>query len=910
MDHFPLRSTIGRILRVPNVSIGAGSSFGDPSHMQSHTKFSDALGIDRSAFFPRLLDPATGVEIGRAANGSGAMPADLLDAHYQFSGASYISLAINPHENEGVHDDSVVEIVLDFGGPLRIGGIGLLGHPYLPQNRTEDAGNAANFGLPQEVSLLPDDAGADEFVDAQTQTLIQNPERHSGLNIFSIRPTLTSQLIVRFGNLPRLATQVDLDGKVVTDAVGLLISALFVFEYGESVRYKPRAAIGLIASAIGKPDRSIIAPSSLGRPVERIAATRGRVAGAASTSIPDIWPQFFVGADQYRPVGHPKEGKQNYVVDTAASTVMVPRQTRVINEVFCSPKLHLDEDIWFYLEQAEEFARSIAAIEVTFGRQKPGMGPRPPLDIEVYSVDPSPGETANIWPDSPKDHKSHTLLASKRIARIERRSRIRFHQPNTQKVLLVRLINKGAKGDAFTLTDLQVLRSAHQVVVPRASRRQRIDRMHYRIVGASLAEDYARIGKSQASLRVTLEKGRNADNVIFEAQSLLDLMQNGGRLIANHRYWHQTKTVTDEKTQTHADHNTRETGTSAQGWRTSDQGPDVEWNEDGRLVHPDGSSNAPGDFHAYSSSETRTQTEHIGHETAGDLVNVMSLLDQVGLDSNMLNLRQNLDANGDGLIDNQPPRLREDDGPHSVSWLKVWQHTPDVGYVGMLSHLTLPPYIHALTDPGPAIEGLQKLATLPDDLSGFINDPLGAATELGAEVAPLAEFLKLVASSAIGNLSFSLGGQLIGGVSLSATTGQLVPQLSYSSTEGVAGMITKQGTRSNHSHSQIRNQSYDHVKTESKTTHGHSHRSVTTVHDEDKSRRERRSGTEVRWQGRDVDIVTGSVSIDINLPSLRDEIYGTLDHTIRVTVDQGKGEDALEIDVWFDIFDQIVWEED
>lgn len=65
-------------------------------------------------------------------------------------------------------------------------------------------------------------------------------------------------------------------------------------------------------------------------------------------------------------------------------------------------------------------------------------------------------------------------------------------------------------------------------------------------------------------------------------------------------------------------------------------------------------------------------------------------------------------------------------------------------------------------------------------------------------------------------------------------------------------------------------------------------------------------GAEILWQNELVDIITGSVGLDIQFPAIAEEIhYRTADDCIRVRIGSGVSSD-ITVDFWFDILEEVV----
>jgi hypothetical protein len=236
----------------------------------------------------------------------------------------------------------------------------------------------------------------------------------------------------------------------------------------------------------------------------------------------------------------------------------------------------------------------------------------------------------------------------------------------------------------------------------------------------------------------------------------------------------------------------------------------------------------------------------------------------------------------------------------------------DVGYVDVLDHLTLPSWIHHIANSpqmvAELLDAIGQFESLPGLIEAMLADPIGNALTAGTELAKFVELLTVLGTSTIGGFSVSGGGQAIAGGSISfSSPGVWVPQLTHSSLAGTSGQIAKSASRAMTSVSQATSDGYDHTIVRSEVESGSSSRTVTTERQLDQGEQRRATGPQVRWRGRYVDIITGSIPVGVTLPSPRAETYDDLDQSISVEFDNIAAD--IEVDIWFDVTEHIVPDE-
>ncbi len=129
--------------------------------------------------------------------------------------------------------------------------------------------------------------------------------------------------------------------------------------------------------------------------------------------------------------------------------------------------------------------------------------------------------------------------------------------------------------------------------------------------------------------------------------------------------------------------------------------------------------------------------------------------------------------------------------------------------------------------------------------------------------------------------------------------------MSFVNTIGSQGTIARQATLSGYQYAQHRNDSFDETTGTSAVLEGRSHHRIVRK-DPDGFDTERTRGGEVLWQGRLVDIVTGTIPLNLTLPATASRMnYRTVDEGVRVRLGNGVGR-SVSVDVWFDVLEETV----
>jgi hypothetical protein len=860
-------------------------------------------------------------------------PADLPLPPGMFDdGTLFAVIAIGPPVDEEISRRLWFEVEFAVAKPQRqpgipvVGGLCYSGDPYLPYYITAQGENSANFGLPREIRLAwghNDDHAA--FLDDESAITQQEPASHSGVHIIATGPIALNRVKVRFADFPRIIRRVGTSGAPgIEERWGVYLPFLFFFEYQEDVRFHPRVPGGLLAAVQVPANRThtyFAAAREDGTSVEDAA-------GFAADFI-------YTTEDpkEYFPLSAASIFRQHrrYGVHVLAST---PGDNRIetVEETFISQAVTRGDQVRLFIAQTEEHNRCLSGIRLAFPDRKivPYFtnGAMANLDVKVYELDPIEGVSPVDLTRDPATDKYATLVYHARgVAAGTPALNCRFIRPTTSRYLAVVFTSESERG-FVALDDLELVQSAHVTVSPRKSRTQRIRALNFRLIGANLAEDYARLGDKGFSFAIERVVAGERKDILFEARSLLDLLQlSGARLYANQRYLETTRDVSHETSITLAgSHDWRRTEAASDGWRRSQSGAGTTW-QAAAGGYARKLDDGPGDsatFETFSNAETRTRTQHLGGEAltaataltefraliqalpahpaaVGDVRHaLLKAIDALGLDSNSL-------RSGSGW----------EPGGRFWSGIAAGQVAPVQG----LLNVAIPPVLIP--------------ADFFQDLLTFFRDPLGLTPENALELLvgnPLFPFFAIVnglgfganigGSASLGIPPFSFSGN--SGVSVS--TSQLLPTLTRTNTTGSNGTISAHASRTGSSYSQSLNTGYDDSRLYSEYTDD-----STTTRDiardlfQEGTVRERTAGVGVFWRQQAMDIVCGSVPLSVTLPATADKVYRTTDDTIRVRFGNGMNDGLralllaapdgsprtdplgnVTMDVWFDLEEEVI----
>jgi hypothetical protein len=895
-------------------------------------------------FLPHIESPSGDLQ---PANGSGNLfpPAD-----YPFALEDpLVSLfATSPEGSPGPDASRAlwVSFRIRLAKPSLVGGILYSGLPTLPARINEHGETKTNFGLPRELRLtcFPEPNVHGVFIDSELNWSVQEMISHSGLHYLRTEPTWTDFLLLRLSDFP-LFGGVALpnselpnnpwdppdEGYMIregSDFHGFAIPYFSVFTYAESSRYRPRVPAGLLG--VTAPDRS-----------------------------PDAGPELYPELIHTSPAD---QGKTDYMPFTAASMLregrtFIEKSRNLIKECFVSEPLESGEQVVVFLEQGEDYERCVAGIQL-----EPIIVPHDTVNrddvkakllqllqlpedvrfcsavrIRVYELDPPEGISPTTLDRAGKYctlHADQLLSAYKAAPEAPNLQRsIRFLHPTTVRFLAVELTNAGADRGSLVVRQLNLQQSAHVSVQPRPAKTQRLRAVHFRFIGRDLAEDFAGLGSDGFSISIERLVAGETKDVLLSARSLLDLQHLGlGRLFSNTRRRAVEDEIVDQGPKIGVNTERRLIQSRASGWRAAasrdDLSDPVDW--DPLLAAHNGK------YGIHSNQEIRTHSRHLYPDSAnilwlagGAYLNALSslfnggetLASLVGADGSvrldqlfqggpLLTIPNNVELYAGwhsywgGLVADQES-LRIDgtrsfvQSPFGVVGLTA-QAVSDVirGTEAAMTLLTLLATGEALLDPTTGLplgikEILQQLAPL-GDIAGILGLIASTAGSGGGS---------LLSLPLLNGANVSFSGQPLGlGVSISAAGG-LTPSVTETASSGTAGQIALQASRTGASFAKQQSSGFDHVRMKTDVQSSTSTRRVERREVADADQRVR--GADVVWQGQIVDIVSGSLPLDITLPATAGRMYRTSDDSIRVRLGTGIG-DALTVDVWFDVIEEPV----
>lgn len=591
-------------------------------------------------------------------------------------------------------------------------------------------------------------------------------------------------------------------------------------------------------------------------------------------------------------------------------------------------------------EDLEDFLRTVLKIprQIDFCEN---------VGLRIFEIDPAEG----ISPISvPLDSKYATLLAEMEIDRLSEITLaiflegIKFVRPSNSRYFAVELTNLDNKPGQIVVKKLKLIQSAHVSIHPRAAKSQQIQNLNFRIIGADLAEDYALLGDEGFNFSIERLVAGERKSVLFRANSILDLLHTGAARIFNNvrrravefeksevyptyendfiKYLVQGEYEIDGGYSFGPNYEERYTESRIEGWRRSETGHEVagKTNWIGRKK--------PSSFKNINNAETRTHVELLSPQES-----VNEWKSNAFIGNAIYQIRQGPISQAKQAFENNGnlPFL----GPNQIlvptyknvrlysGFGSVWKgiidsnaqtnsskHKNTLMIKGIKSVTSSPFGVNALT--AEFFDFLDAITQLdPQNLTDPTN-MVNVLSEAGdfAQLLGAAAFTqgKIFGLSAANSLSVGLNIQPVGiGVSFSASTsgGLLLPSYTYVNSFGTQGSITKQANRTGYAYSQFLNNSYDEGDNLTQIKAGEMKRIVTRK-EVPKTDKHRIKGGEVMWQGELVDIITGTIPLNLALPATSTKIhFRTSDDSIRVRFGSGVGK-SVAVDFWFDITEEIV----
>ncbi|HEV2706431.1 MAG TPA: hypothetical protein VGV59_10940 [Pyrinomonadaceae bacterium] len=881
----PMRSTVGAPLPFETARVTTRSTelqlAGGQITLNVYDHRSELQSLNYKEFFPEKLGLPT-VALTPAAE-TFTLPR-IVDFPFEDGRTNFIYLSARLPPNATVAARALsFEVDVRFGEEVLLGGLCYGGHPSLPYYVNQQGENSSNFGLPRELRVRW--KGHDRaFIDDETAITYQEPTSHGGVHYLCTGPVKTDWLILKFSDFPKFirVLQLDAEGNVqkVEERYGLLMPYLCFFSHREETRFRPRVPAGLLATLRRRSEATSTAE-------RRLCADLNHASGNSFLS--------FSGASIFgQRRAYPPQGTE---------------------EVFCSVPVLPRDALDIYVEQLEEQTRCVAGIRIKFARfELPGVAKRTTARLRIYELDPPDGGSPlNAMRPEKKEHKKYAfLLYDEPVAPAQESITCKFVRPSASRYFALVLTNEEARPTQFAIENVEFVQSVHVAVAPRASRKQTITQLHYRIIGERLADDYARLGADGFSLSVERLVAGERKLVLFSAASLLDLLQSGGaRLYANQRYLETTTYEEHTKTQPGSfdEHSSR---AWTDGWRRHESGAGVaeSWNQLDRAWQSSHGSNPWKDrravtdthdpshghgFNTFANTETRNHSEVIGHEAKDALHNnTRMIFDKI------------LDASARPPQPGAIPRLLEGSSGTALSWENlIWKgiqwRTADgivdreAARVGVISNVTIPPSIvnseHLSKFTNQIFNLLQNPTNLPQGLSG--DEFFKHLTEAGH---------RLLNGAAMG---FSFGFSLYFGSSCSVSGPQIMPHFVYNSSAGTTGSINKQASLTGYSYSQTLHKGFEQTRVRTEFIGGEATRHITRREFRDPAQTERARGVEVKWQDGFVDIVAGTIPVGVTLPATASQSYRTADEMLLVRFGKGIGQ-SLKVDVWFDVLEEVV----
>ena len=882
----PMRATVGKPLPIVSVRIANRSTetndFGITWRV--HTDLNDiAEDPVYPAFLPDSLlfgsPPATFTP--RTGMSSMPLPVDL-PFHPSAGFAALFCVGTRVQEDISRRLWVDIEVELDPGNELPLGGIVYGGHPFVPYYITSRGENSANFGLPREIRISwpgrLQEFEEGQFLDAESALVNEEPTSHSGVHILATGPIVTNRFTLRLSGFPRFVrkTQPQASGVGMEEMWGFAIPFLFAFAYEEGTRYRPRVPAGLLA-AVQVPPNLEHSYFSVPDP-------------ASAALFPGPCADF---------VARNPPGFQFYA-NSAASMFGQRRTftvgTSLVEECFASGPLNPGDEVRIYVEQAEENDRCLSGFRIRYPGWMFEQATRETLlaKLAVYELDPVEGVSpVQVGLDPRKDKYAKCIFEDDKMLPDPLQAYLcRFRRPTSCRYLALVFTCLAPGGKRLIIQNLDLMQSAHVTVTPRPSRTQQIGSMHYRIVAPQLGDDYARLGSDGFSFSVERLSAGERKEVLFSANSLLDLVQSGNaRMLTNNRYEETEVDVSTEDAVTLKGHDQRTSRTRTTGWRLNQTGVGVAWDrdDDGNLALPqdqqlpvDSTPDTRG-FQAYGNTEIRTHGKQLGVQGGGDDNVARKLI------TGPQGINQLLAASGAEGIFLDDHLLRD------YIWdATVWQGSSLEGdpMVDGLLNLSFPPWMAFM-------DGVNTLAALVEGL--------GRELPTGPTPVTQEQIQEALSTSPLGILNgLNIGvGFNYDVVSGNVSMGQLAPLVNRSFSTGTTGTIVRQGSLTGHSYSQSKNSGYDGASVYTDYLGGQIYRGITRTLNLPGTLKNRRAAVEIYWQGRAVDIVTGSIGVNILLPATSGKIYRATDDSLCVRFPNGIPPD-IEMDVWFEIDEEIV----
>ncbi|MBI1307438.1 MAG: hypothetical protein GC181_12625 [Bacteroidetes bacterium] len=836
-----------------------------------------------------------------------------------------------------------------YGRKPLIGGICFKGFPYTHFALNENGENRTNFGLPREVRItcmnIPDNNYPEtftEFLDEEITSVQQQITSHSAFQYVCCDPTLATHILLEFSDFPSFSTnfKTGKNKKIQADHFfGMMIPYLFVFEYEEKTRYRNTVPSGFLGGSRNNysPDSENIEWSFLNAgddgALQYFDFTAASIFGQQRTYdlVDNGSMREFNFSDLHNILQNPPTPKRK------------KGKPRRYQECFISKTLKEGESILLHFEQGEEFERCLSGIrllmpfipekdlqkdvkrlqqltELFFPQQLedllsaiPNVSPDfleemtellfhlPELvkfctktRIRIFELDPVDGiSPVNVKPDD----KYATLLADVTIDTLSELilsstlDGIKFRKVSASKYFAIEFTNASKEAAQIVVKSLKFIQSAHVSVTSSSARIRQVKNMQFRIIGPGIADDYSRLGQEGFSFSVERQSAGKRGDVLFRANSLMDLLHSGvGKVFSNSR----RRAVEFEKVESgnsidnrmgefKSNYEIRRNIQKSVGWRSSETGKNVNTGNNFD-TDPDLRISPEKSFENYGNSEVRTHSENLFPESKR-LGPWKFLEEYFGLIADLKNDKfikvKDVLLSINNLLDKTSPAD------------KLWLNKQFKGF----------------NEKELKIKGVNTVSTSPFSQVKNINDLI----EFGKKIKPneYLDFGTTLAEVLLFNPYIFLTGGVNTSVSLSpggigvSLGSQPFPMFNNAASYGSSGNIAKSASDTRYSFGQFLSKSGDNAKSKSVIEESEFKRMISrsSVPDTD---RQRITGAEVMWQDELVDIITGTIPLNFELPATASKMYfRTSDDTLRVRFGNGIG-NSVTVDFWFEINEEII----
>ena len=950
----PLRTTCGDQIPLTGASLAAHSGLLDPS--QSIVIVRDGIQqIVNASEYQNWLPANADIGPGLSPMGAGVavmpVPGDLPCDPF----GALLSLFVS---GPSVADEDLsrrlwVEVVLNLGKEHEVGAICYGGYPFLPYYVTPRGYNSANFGLPREVNVSWNAQANPGFIDDELSVTHQEPVSHSGVHIIPVGPVVTNQLRIRFSDFPKVILRAQNSPFVMAERWGIVLPYLMVCGHRERGRYRPRVPGGLLA-AIQTSYANNASASYFHRALSGTSLEQQTYAGGSADLVagnPQIGYFPMTAASAFQTV----DARRVYSINGV-----------LLSEKFSSNGVASGGAVILAFEQSEEHSRCLAGLRVRFDNKLTNLVlPGTSLAVRIYEVDPpegvSPLEAQFLGSTvTGKNKYAHCLYTNDALPMSDTTHVLKFVRPTGSRYLVAAFAPVQPDRPVI-ISGVELVQSVDISVNARPAHTRQVSSLHFRLIGPNLADDYASLGSKGFQMTVDHVVAGEQKRHLFHAASLLDLLHTGGcRIFSNHR----RRAVEEESSVTLPGSYSYQHGYSrTNGWRRSETGGELRIPPNPAVGpnYPDPMPDGEHGFTVFGSQETRSHMKNLG-AIPSDFMNIVANL---ALDFQVVANTHELWQVGPG---NQGiwRAWGEYSSAQEIQQLQeslrvdgVWNANipPFFASFYVTTHKLLEA-IQKFASSSASEDLTSFLSNLSNQLNMLAANPTPAAianftanlnsriSALSGNMGPYAEFAEAYAQVWLGSnlipaMLFNgfnvgctigtsgganfggsisgMGGVLLaeltaggsGGISGGASAGNSLsasssfPTMLHSTSIGTSGNISKQASQTNFSYAQHLHSGYD--ASMSRSDHGEGstlNRRITRRAPPDGDR-QRITGAEVMWQGELMDIVTGSIPLNLTLPALASKAYRTSDETVRVRLAGPLGS-GIEVDVWFDIREEAV----